>query len=135
MPPSPLRRTLCVLAALSLVLSAAPASGAAIPAEGHHPAVSTPGDAPVVEAGEREAAPAATVTAAELSREGPPGGSGPCSMPLSMCAGGGACASMIPLPTGASPAPSSGPVGVPLFGTEGGPSSPATGILTPPPRS
>lgn len=135
MRPSPLRRMLCALAALSLGFSAAPASAAAMPAEGHHPAVSAADDAPAVEAGERETAPAVTATAAELSRDGPPGGPGPCSMPLSMCAGGGACASMIPLPTSASPALSLGVLSVPALDTRGGLPSPTTGILTPPPRS
>lgn len=139
-------RMLCVLAALSLAFSAAPASVAPASAatasvgetsaEGHLPACSVSGVSPADETAGPGAAPAAAVTGGELDRDGgPPCGHRPCSMPLAACTGAGACLSMVPLPASASPALSRGLLFVPALGPERGPLSPASGILTPPPRS
>lgn len=128
-------RTLCALAALSLVLSVAPAPVAATAPEGDLPACAVFGGSSTNDAAGPEATPAATATGAQLDTGGLPCGPGPCSMPFTTCAAGGACLSMVPLPAGASPALSPDLPGVGALGAEGGLPSPASGITTPPPRS
>lgn len=134
MRPSPLHRALCALAALSLVFSAAPVIAAATSADGRLPACAVSDGSPASDAEGSEAAPAAAVTGAELDTRGQPCGPGPCSMPFTTCVAAGACLSVVPLPASASPAPTSGLLDVVALGAEGGLPSPASGILTPPPR-
>lgn len=127
-------RTLCTLAALSLVFSAAPVPVAATGTHGDVPACAMFGGSSVGGTAGSEAAPAATAAGARLDTGGLPCGPGPCSMPFTACAAAGACLSALPLPAGASPALSSDLVGFDARGSEGGPPSPVFGILTPPPR-
>lgn len=132
----PLRhRTLCALTALSLVFSAAPAPATATAAEGDLPASSVFDGSPVNDAAAPETTPAATATGAQLDTGGHPCGPGPCSMPFTTCAAAGACLSVVPLPASASPALSSGLLGVDDLAAEDGLPSPSSGITTPPPRS
>lgn len=121
--------------ALSFAFSVAPAPVAATTAEVDRPACSASDDSPVSGTAGPDAAPAATVTGAQLDTGGHPCGPGPCSMPFTTCAAAGACLSVVPLPASTSPALSSGPFGVGALGADAGLPSPASGILTPPPRS
>lgn len=128
-------RMLCALAALSLVFSTAPAPVSATVAGGHLPACSVSDGATVTETAGPEPGSAGTVTGVQLDTGGQPCGPGPCSMPFTTCAAGGACLSVVPLPANASPSLSPGLIGLVAVGPDGGLPSPASRILTPPPRS
>lgn len=128
-------RTLCALVALSFVFSVAPTPVAATAAEGDLPACSVSDGSSVTETAGPEAALAVTVAGADLDPRAQPCGPGPCSMSFTTCAAGGACLSVVPLPASASLSFSSGLLGLLAAGPDGGLPSPASRILTPPPRS
>lgn len=127
-------RTLCALVALNFVFSVAPTPVAATAAEGDLPACAMSDGSSMNGSAGPEATPAATIAGADLDPRGWPCGAGPCSMPFTTCGAAGACLLVVPLPASASPALTPGLIGVDTLHAESGLPSPASGILTPPPR-
>lgn len=126
-------RMLGALAALGLAFSMAPTSLTAT-VDGRLPACSVPHDAQVTDADGAASTSVVAVSGDELDAD-ERCGHGPCPMPLTTCAGAGACLSLLPLPSSASAPLSSGLFAASHHGTDRGPLSPTPGILTPPPRS
>lgn len=135
------QRFLCALTAISVALLAAPVPLMAGSPEGRVLACSMSETAvsPVSHDGRPAEIASAAVSGGNLHTAGlhtgglscEPGG---CSMPLTMCMGAGACASVASLPALASPLPSWDVHVAPTLPTDHGIPSPSSRHPTPPPR-